>query len=425
MVPKSSRTDAWRSRPVLYVMLFFMQCARSMFIVLISWLTLQITGKTAAVGEVLICWQVVAFAIGPLIGPHLDRLPRRRVFAAGETVHAFAVMLVGLTAQMLAPERFPLLALYCCACMASLGSLLSYPSSQALLQRVGGSLLTRTVGLGILCVQMGNIAGAALAGLCLSVVGIAGGFFLCATSSLIAVLFTLLLAVDEGGLGRTRHPQHASAILVGLALIARNRRLGFAACALMLAYASAHASNALLAGFVRYDLKLPAKFYGWLAAMYSGGGLLGSFALAGAISKVESRFFIPVGLILLSLATAMLSTAQSLASAMVWQGLIGLSFMMVRVAGDVMVLRSLPHRLVGRVRSNIEAGISLVAIIVYLIASLSDMAPRHTYLALGCLFALTACAIVWIGRRRTACADPCTTITPRQRAPRDGVRGPH
>jgi MFS family permease len=419
---KNSQTADGHGRPVLYAMLFFMQCARSMFIVLISWFTLQITGKTAAVGEVLICWQVVAFVVGPLIGPQLDRWPRRRVFAGGETTHALAVMLLGLAAQILVAERVPLLVLYGCACMASLGSALSYPTSQALLQRVGASLLTRTVGFSILCAQLGNIA-AALAGLCLPVVGIAGGFFLCATSSLIAVLFTLVLAVDDSGLARTRHSRHASAILVGLALIVRNRKLSFAAFALMLAYASAHASNALLAGFARYDLKLPANLYGWLAAMYSGGGLLGSFALAGWLSKVEARVFIPAGLILLAFATAMLSTAQSLASAVVWQGLIGLSFMMVRVAGDVMVLRSLPNRLVGRVRSNIEAGIGLVAIIVYLVASLSHMAPRQTFLAIACLFAVATCAILWMQRRHTAGADACGYLTPRKLARKKSLAG--
>ncbi|MGX9182557.1 hypothetical protein, partial [Mesorhizobium sp. BHbdii] len=133
-------------------------------IVLISWFTLQITGTTKAVGEVLICWQVVAFAVGLLMGPHLDLWPRRRVFAVGETTHALAMTLLGLAAQILVAERVPLLVLYACACMASLGSLLSYPTSQALIQHVGGSLLTRTVGLGILCAQLGNIAGAALAG---------------------------------------------------------------------------------------------------------------------------------------------------------------------------------------------------------------------------------------------------------------------
>lgn len=417
---KSSQTAERHARSALYAMLFFMQCARSMFIVLISWFTLQTTGKTTAVGEVLICWQVVAFAVGLLMAPHLDLWPRRRVFAVGETTHALAMTLLGLAAQILVAERVPLLVLYACACMASLGSLLSYPTSQALIQHVGGRLLTRTVGLGILCAQLGNIAGAALAGLCLPVAGIAGGFLLCATSSLIAVLFSLILAVDDRGLARTRHSRHSSAILEGLALLVRNRKLSFAAFALVLAYASAHASNALLAGFARYDLKLPANLYGWLAAMYSGGGLLGSVALSGRFSKIEAKVFIPAGLILLSLATAMLSTAQSLASAMLWQGLIGLSFMMVRVAGDVMVLRSLPNRLVGRVRSNIEAGIGLVAIIVYLVASLSDMAPRRTFLALACLFALATCAILRMQRRRTACADLYGKLTPPRLARNEG-----
>ncbi|MBZ9772274.1 MFS transporter [Mesorhizobium sp. CO1-1-8] len=409
-------------RPVLYAMLLFMQCARSMFIVLISWFTLQITGKTTAVGGVLICWQVLALTIGPLVGPHLDRFQRRLLFGLGETTHAAAVLLLAVAARTMVPESVPLLILYGCACLASFGSLLSYPSSQALLQRVGANRLTRTVAFSIFYAQVGNIAGAALAGLCLPIVGIAGGFSLCAMSSLIAILFTLILAVDEEGIRRTRQGRHAKAVIVGLARIVRDPRLRIAACALMLAYASAHASNALLAGFARYDLKLPANLYGWLAAMYSGGGLLGSFAFAGWFSKIEARIVISVGLVAISLATAMLSTAQSLLSAVVWQGLIGLSFMMVRAAGDVMVLRGLSNRMVGRVRSNIEAGIGLVAIIVYLIASLSEAAPRQTFLAIGCLFGLATCGILWMQRRQTYSAGRCT-IMPRKLAGKEGPGG--
>ncbi|WP_353646849.1 MFS transporter [Mesorhizobium sp. WSM2239] len=114
-------------------MLFAMQCARSMFIVLISWFALQITGEIASVGKVLICWQLLAFTVGPFLGPVVDRFRRRTLFVIGEIVHGAGLVLLALIAFAYSPERTPITFLYGTACLVSVGSLLSYPSSQALI----------------------------------------------------------------------------------------------------------------------------------------------------------------------------------------------------------------------------------------------------------------------------------------------------
>lgn len=395
----------------LYSMLFAMQCARSMFIVLISWFTLEITGNVTSVGKVLICWQLLAFTVGPFLGPHLDRLPRRHLFVFGETLHAVGVLLLSLVAVCLSPIDIPIAALYVCACLISLGSLLSYPCSQALLQRTGKDMLARAVAFSLLCIQLGNIVGAALAGLCLPLTGVGGGLTICAVWSFVAVASTWLLKLDNDRCVRMPRANHGLLLLAGVVSTVGNPRLRASLCALMLAYASAHASNALLAGFARDDLKLTGELYGWIAAMYSGGGLLGSAVLARFIDKLDASVFMTVGSVLVSLATALLSTAHTFAEAMLWQGLIGLSFMMIRVAGDVAVLKAVPNRMVGRVRSNIEAGIGLAAIAVYLIASFSNLGARHTFLGLSGLFACAAIAVVSLERGQLRAA---ATSTPRQ-----------
>lgn len=399
----------------LYSMLFAMQCARSMFIVLISWFTLEITGNVTSVGKVLICGQLLAFTVGPFLGPHLDRLPRRHLFVFGETLHAVGVLLLSLVAVCLSPIDISIAALYVCACLISLGSLLSYPCSQALLQRrAGKDMLARAVAVSLLCIQLGNIVGAALAGLCLPLTGVGGGLTICAVWSFVAVASTWLLKLDNDRCVRMSRANHGLLLLAGVVSTVGNPRLRASLCALMLAYASAHASNALLAGFARDDLKLSGELYGWIAAMYSGGGLLGSAVLARFIDKLNASVFMTVGSVLVSLATALLSTAQTLAEAMLWQGLIGLSFMMIRVAGDVAVLKAVPNRMVGRVRSNIEAGIGLAAIAVYLIASFSNLGARHTFLGLSGLFACAAIVVVSLERGQLRAAATCPPRQPRR-----------
>ncbi|TPM27705.1 MFS transporter [Mesorhizobium sp. B2-2-2] len=385
----------------IYAMLLAMQCARSMYIVLVSWLALQITGEIASVGRVLICWQLLAFTMGPLLGPLIDRSCRRRVFVIGETVHGAGVGLLALVTWTYSPQHTPISLLYATACFISVGSLLSYPSSQGLIQLAGARALMRVVSAGIFSSQIGNIVGAAIAGLCLGLVGVTGGLTVCAASSILAAVFASLL--DDKDATGTMHPGlHAPDLIAGLRETVASPRLRLAGVALLLVYASAHASNALLAGFARYELKLPSSHYGWLAAMYSGGGLIGSLSLAWLSGMARERLLIGTGTLLLACATAVFSTSRTLAAAVLWQGLIGLSFMMVRAGSDVTILKATPSGMVGRVRSNIDAAIGLVAVLIYLLPSLMPGIPaRHIFLGLAGLFACASCGIVWMQWRQS------------------------
>jgi predicted MFS family arabinose efflux permease len=386
-----------RSQSVLpiYAMLFAMQCARSMYIVLVAWFALQITGEIASVGKVLICWQLLAFMVGPFIGPLIDRSRRRTMFVMGETIHGGGIGLLALIAWAYSPEHTPISVLYATACFISVGSLLSYPSSQALIQRAGTRLLMRTVSHGIFSSQIGNIVGAAVGGLFLAAIGVTVSLAICAASSFLAAMFASFL--DEGRIHPTRPNAHLHDLVAGLRETATNPRLKVAGCALLLAYASAHASNAFLSGFARYELKLPSNFYGWLAAMYSGGGLIGSVAFAWLSDVASERLLIAVGTVLLACSTAAFSTSQTMAQAVLWQGLIGLSFMMVRAGSDVTILKTVSGRMVGRVRTNVDAGIGVMAVLIYLLPTLvPGTSARNIFLGLACLFGCGSCAILWM-----------------------------
>jgi predicted MFS family arabinose efflux permease len=386
-------------------MLFTMQCARSMYIVLVSWFALQISDDVASVGKVLICWQLLAFTVGPFVGPLIDRSRRRTMFAFGETIHGGGVVVLALIAWSCSPDRTPIFVLYGTACFVSVGSLLSYPSSQALLQAAGRQWLTRTVSLGIISSQIGNIIGAAIGGLCLAHSGLPGSLAICGTFSFASAAIALIFASDEGA--TTLRSRHLHDMIGGLVQTVKDPRLRLACCALLLAYASAHASNALLAGFARYDLKLPSQLYGWLAAMYSGGGLIGSIALAWLSGMAMESITIVAGTILLAAGTAAFSTSQSATEAMLWQGVIGLSFMMVRAGSDVTILKTVESRMVGRVRSNIDAGTGLVAVAVYVVPTLAPgVSARHIFLALACVFACGSVVILSMQCRAAAVERP-------------------
>ena len=372
------------SRPILliYALLFHMQCARSMYIVLISWLALRTSGDLASVGKVLVCWQILAFTVGPFTGHLIDRSRRRRAFAAGEVIHGSGVAILCVITWVDGSQSTPLPALYATACFVSLGSLLSYPSSQALLQRAGAASLMRAVSRGILAGQVGNIAGAAIGGLCLAAFSVTASLLMYAGFSFVAAALASLGDDHDSASSRSRGA-HGRDLARGFSETLGNAHVRIAGCGLILAFASAHASNALLAAFTRFDLNSSSSTYGFLAAMYSGGGALGSLVLAALPNRMSERALIASGTILLAVATAGFSSARTAPEALCWQAAIGLSFTFVRAGCDVTILKAVSTGVIGRVRSNIDAAIGLAAILVYLVPSLlQGFSPRAIFVGL-------------------------------------------
>jgi predicted MFS family arabinose efflux permease len=390
----------------IYAMSFAMQGARSMYIVLLSWLALDITNEVSAVGRVLIFWQILGFALGPLMGPFVDRFRRRTIFIIGEISHGAGIALLALFTLAAVAELPDMTALYVTACLVSLGSLLSVPAVQALIQLTGRGVLMRAISLGIFSGQIGNIVGAVTGGVCIKLLGVPASLAVCAAFSFAAAALATLLRVAERRSERQpeRHA-HLSELAGGYTEIVKNPEVLLATFAIMVAFSSSHATNALLAGFVRYELELSPDKYGWIAMMYSGGGLLGSITLACFCGAVQKRFLLCSGSILLAMATGGFSTALTLEQAMLWHGLVGLSFTALRAGGDATILQCVPNAVVGRVRSNIEGAIGLTAIAVYCLPSfLSAIAIREIYLGFAGTFAIAACIIMRAQHRISAAA---------------------
>jgi predicted MFS family arabinose efflux permease len=398
----------------IYAMSFAMQCARSMYIVLISWLALEITNEISAVGRVLVFWQLLGFTVGPLIGPFVDRFRRRTIFMVGESAHGAGIALLALLMLVALAEPPGIHVLYATACLVSVGSLLSVPAVQALIQLTGGGILMRAISLGIFSGQIGNIVGAITGGLCLKLFGMTASLAVCAGFSFAAAALATLLRTDERcSERRTERHTHLSDLAGGFKEIARNPDILLAAFAILVAFSSSHATNALLAGFARYELELSPDRYGWIAMMYSGGGLLGSITLACFSMGVQKRFLLCFGSALLAVATAGFSTASTLSQAMFWQGLVGLSFTALRVGGDATILQCVPNAMVGRVRSNIEGAVGLMAIAIYCLPSLlAGVAIREIYMGFAGAFAISACIIVRAQQRIWAAANS-VKIAPR------------
>lgn len=373
-------------------MFFAMQCARSVFVIAIAWFALRLTGQIRAVGWVLIFWQFFGLVVGPFMGAVVDRHKRQVLLALGEGISATGVTGLALYAFLLSPEATPLAMLCVVACIVSVGSLLSMPALQALLQISGGPALTRSVAFGALFAQLGNIAGAAVAGISIAKLGIASTLGLCAAFSSIVAIVSLF-AIDEG---RRRHAPVAQtgliSVIEGFQVIRRSRAICTCCVTAIFSFSVCHITNVFLGAFTLSELALDAISYGWVAAAISCGGLAGTMLLAAFPGSGAERLVLSYGLLILALAVGGFASASTLWQAMTWSALIGLAFVVVRAVCDARLLKSVPNEMIGRINSNILSGIGAIGVLIYLSPNLLTIGSvRYAYVAYAAVL-----AIVWL-----------------------------
>jgi MFS family permease len=172
-------------------------------IVGVSFAVLKVTGSTADLSYVIAAQAAPMLVFSLLSGVFADRLRPQRVIAAGNLAVVLGEGVFGLL--MLTTGHPPLWAMIGLEAVNGIGAAVFYPASQALLpQIVPEPLLQEGSSISRLCMNVGQMTGAAVAGLVVAVAGPGLALVLCAigTSGAVPMMLTVR--------GRYR-PQRAAA----------------------------------------------------------------------------------------------------------------------------------------------------------------------------------------------------------------------
>lgn len=385
---------------LVYSLVFFMQCSRSLYFIVIPWLALRMTGEFATVGQVLVWWPLLTVTAGPVMGAVVDRFNRANLVMFGEYLRSIGLMGLVLNTWARAADESGLAALHVTAFVASFGSLLSVPATQALLQTVGGRSLNRVVATGLSINQTAHILGAALGGVAIALVGIEASISMVAGLSIVAVGFAARLRTSGTVPTSRESSSYTQSIAGGFRFILRDRLLLIGCLAIAAVWSADQMTLALLAGFTRLELGLGAVEFGWLEAVWGVGAIIGSLSLVRASSRFIDGFWIRLGPLLLAAAVAAFSMAQGLWSALLLYSIFGATFAANRAAYDAYILKTVDRGMIGRVRANIQTLIGAVSILVYLSPGLyAGLSVRTAYLGFSAALAAVACMLL-IWRRR-------------------------
>ena len=311
---------------LLWIATLLSSTARWADMVVIGWLTLELTDSPLMVGIVAAC-KMAGYLAAPFMGVAADRMDRRMLLIVAAAVN------LGVSAAMLLLVVFGWLALWHVIALALVGSFtwaIDNPTRNALVpDLVGREDLTNAVALNAVALEITVVVGPALGGVMIPMLGMGGAYGLIAGICLVDVVVLLMMTSVKQA--PHVHESPVRSLIGGLKYVWGNRIVFvLLAIAFLLNLLAAPYRYAFLPVFARYILDAGPAGYGMLTAMAGFGALvaglwvvsLGNFRHKGRV-LVWSSFVWPASLLLFAVSTSYyLSLAlvfvAGLAQAVVW-----------------------------------------------------------------------------------------------------------
>ncbi len=362
--------------------------------VAVPWLLLELTGSAAAVGILLVLRAVPNIVLSSYAGVLADSTSRRRIAVWASTIQGCAVSLVAAAVAL--GHRDPLL-LYAMTAVVGVGNTFFFPATRAFMQSavdrrayVGLASMTETA------MQLGMIAGTALAGPLIVGVGAAGALAVDALSFLVAAAIFARMPEQAPIEPQSRAPRRTSLAqpLEGLRYIYGRPHLLVAVLLSMIPLVCVQVDNVLVAAFTRDVLGLGAQGFSLINLTYAVGAMTAGATIASWAKRSADRpAFIVVALAALGAAHVSFGISRTGLVAVLAMLAIGLTVVAARSHLAALVMHATDTKLAGRVQASVQLLSGLLVMAIGL--SVGGLAEVTGYAAVfGALGALCAGAAI-------------------------------
>ena len=293
---------------LLWIATLLSSTARWADMVVVGWLTLELTESPLMVG-IVAASKMAGYLAAPFMGVVADRMDRRLllIIAAGVNLAVAAIMLLLFASGTLVLWHIIALAL-----VSSLTWALDNPTRNAFVpDLVGTQDLTNAIALNSVAIEITVVIGPALGGLLIPVLGMGGAYALI-TAIYLADVAVLLMLKDVRQAVPHVHESPVRSLVGGLEYVWRNQTvLMLLVIAFLLNLLAAPYRYAFLPLFSRYILDAGPAGYGMLTAMAGFGALvaglwvvsLGNFQRKGRMLTWSGLAW-PASLIVFALSTS-------------------------------------------------------------------------------------------------------------------------
>ena len=247
------------------------------------WVVLTLTGSGLAVGFTTALQFVPMLLLGAFGGLLADRVPKRRLLLATQTLHALpplAMLALALTAGL---EPWMI---YGLVFARGTVNAVDYPTRQAfVMEIVGGDRVVNAVSLNSVLVHSARVVGPAIAGVMIATVGPEPCFALNAAS--FGVMAVALATMDTGALRPAElAPREPGAVRAGLRYVRRTPELWIPLALMAVVGTLGFNFQAILPLLARFSFEGGASAYAALVSAMGVGAIAGALA-TGARGRVS------------------------------------------------------------------------------------------------------------------------------------------
>ena len=321
--------------------------SRLTYIALLWWV-LEKTGSAAALAGVAIATALPTLFFGPIAGVFIDRLDRRKLMLAMNLVNG---LIIGAAAILLLIGLLQIWEIYVFTILASTATLFHRPSLQSSIPNlVPGEQLTKANSLYQISSGAAGIAGPALGGILVGMIGSGPTMWVDAFTFLIAAISLVASSFPSP---RMHAGRGLSSVLSDIATGFRflyDRKVLFFMLLLFALINFVLAPTSILFPIMAKDvLHTGARGFGLFGSALSVGMVAGGL-LTARLRRLRRRgMWIIAGLILLGTMLSVFGLSRGMMLSLVSLGLVGLSVAVVNIIEAVIFQTRVPNELQGRV----------------------------------------------------------------------------
>jgi MFS family permease len=313
-----------------------------------GWLVLELTGKPFWLGAVAAANSLPVLAFSLLGGVAADRLPKRSLLVASQSVSAALALGLGLLALGGHVRVWHVLVV---AFLLGTANAMDLPARQSfIVEMVGREDLLNAIALNSFTFNAARVAGPAVAGAIVAAAGTATCFLVNA-ASFVPVVAALALMRGLREAPRASPGSVAAHLREGLSYLVRERR--FQGLIALVAAGSffGYPCITLLPSFARDVLGADARGYGLLMAMTGVGAIVSALALAARQRSGAGGSVVVGAGIAFGAALALFAASRSFASAVPLLIVAGAGMVAQAATANTLVQVMVPDTLRGRIMS--------------------------------------------------------------------------
>jgi MFS family permease len=243
-----------------------------------GWLIVQLTDSALLLGAVEGTW-AVAFGLGSIpMGMVADRTNRRNLLVLGNGVALLVALTIGV---LVVTDAVAIWQIMFASAVDGVLFAARFPAGQAITARlVPRQHLMNAISLNTASHSLPNVAGPAVGGVLIAILGIAAVYFMTSGAFLLALLMMLGVAASFGHVERKALSSLTGDLHEAYDYLLAHRNLLRLTWAVLIPYMLAQSYLLLLPLFVEQELGRGPETYGALSAALGAGAVIGAMAVA-------------------------------------------------------------------------------------------------------------------------------------------------